>query len=105
MRINKAMITGALAVPMLALGGGIAYANTTASPAPARPAITTTVQARSHNPAGQAVRYRCDWRCRDHRQATQRPVTQRQVTQHHAHPASNGYQARNGWGYQDGCCW
>ncbi len=69
MRTKKAIITSALAVPMLALGGGIAYASTTSgSPPPAtRPAVTT-VQTTAHNPGGQASRngqrydHRCDWR-------------------------------------------
>jgi hypothetical protein len=112
MRINKPTITAALAVPMLALGGGIAYANTVGTPGPARPAVTTTVQAPRHNPAGQANRYRCDWQCGNHRpeHATQRPLTRRPATQRHSYPASHGYQGRTGWGYQrghrgNGCCW
>ncbi len=49
MRTKKAIITTALAVPMLALGGGLAYATTTGSPPPAtRTAVTSTVQA--HHP-------------------------------------------------------
>ena len=124
MRTKKAIITTALAVPMLALGGGIAYATTTAgSPPPAtRTAVTTTVQ--PTHPAGQANRnghrydHRCDWRGHGYQQpATTRQATGQQATRHsgqlhgdqgqnHRGYQGNGGQYRSGsqWGSRSGCC-
>jgi hypothetical protein len=115
MRNKKAIVAGALMVPALALTGGAAYASTTGShPTPARPAVTTTVQAHSQHPTGQPCYDRCGWRYGDHRydqndhsyqrhatkQAIQRQATQHHATQQHGDRNHTGYQGT--WGYQDG---
>ncbi len=109
MRTKKAIITSALAVPLLALGGGIAYASTiSGSPPPTtRPAVTTTVQ--THQPAtGQMTTnrngHRCDGHCDWRGHGYQQPTTQRQATRQQATNPS-GYRHDNGnhmgnWGYQ-----
>jgi hypothetical protein len=118
MKNKKAIFAGTLIPLALALTGGVAYASTTGSPAPARPAVTTTVY--PHGQATAQVRHdrcdrrnggdRCDWRGH----AYQRQVTQRQVTQHHgyrhrSHRTTYGYQGygqysgrsyQGSWGYQ-----
>lgn len=111
MRNKKPIITAALLAPILALGGGAAYASSTSGshPAPTRPAVTTTVQGHS-----QAHHYRCDWRYGDCRcdsrghgyqkQPAQRTTTRHSASGHRSHQ-NTGYQHRNGgsqgtWGYQ-----
>ena len=73
-------------MPVLALGGGLAYASTASgntSPV-AHTAVTTTVQPSTHHPDGQASHnrdghrydYRCDWRGHSYQQ----PAAPRQAT-------------------------
>ncbi len=120
MRNKKAVITGALIAPVLALTSGIAYASTSSGTAPAvtRPAVTTTLQAHTTTQPhhGSYCGNRCDWRGHGYqRQPTQQRAqrhatqhrsyrggygSQRSGYQHHGHRGSRDY--RGGYGYQGG---
>ena len=116
MKNTKAVITAALAAPLLALTGGIAYASTTSHPAPARTVVTATAQ----HPTGQDRLGWCDWRytghwCdrRDHGHQAQ-AAHQHHAGRHHNYRHHYGYQHRGdrtwsnqshgyqGYGYQGG---
>lgn len=82
MRTKTAIITSALAIPLLAAGGGIAYAS--ATPATATPAaVTTTAQASQPTPDPVRINlssHRQDQRCDRPGHRYQQPATQRQAT-------------------------
>ena len=110
MKNIKKILIGAVAVPVLALTGGLAYASTTAGGHPAQPRPAATATTHNHaQRAGQAALYRCDWRysghwChwRGHGYGHQpQPAHQRS----HQHPAyrHHGYHHNHsylGYGYQ-----
>lgn len=103
----KTIIIGALTAPLLALGGGLAYASTTPShPAQARATVTATAQ----HPAGQMRLNWCDWRYsgywnnwhgHGHGYGHQpQPAHQRShhtYRHHHGYRHNHGYQHRGGY--------
>lgn len=113
MRTNKAILAGALIAPMLALGGGLAYATTTSgSPPPAtRTAVTSTVQTQHQN-TSQAHHNRCyspgrgnhpcDLRGRGYqRQPAGQPSQRHPAHRHAGYRHHHGYGGQRGdWGYR-----
>ncbi len=111
MRTSKTIFAAIAAAPLLALGGGLAYANTGGTP-PA-PAVTTATTARTATPApapgtGQhpAVgtcrngtwHYNGGRWCCDTRTGYQNPAAQHRATQ----PKVTRVQVTRGSGYQGG---
>ena len=99
MKNTKAIITAALAAPVLALTGGLAYASTTTPSHPA--AARATITATTHPPAGQDRPGWCDWRYTGHRGDWHNYGHQAKTTHqngHHATHRHHGY--RHHYGYQ-----
>jgi hypothetical protein len=111
MKSTKAIITAALAAPLLALGGGLAYASTTtpSHPAPARTAVTSVAHPHSQPGFAQGRHDWCDWRYSGHwcgwrghgyghlPQATRQHRADRH---HYGYRHHNGYRGHGSWGYQ-----
>lgn len=112
MRTNKAILAGALIAPMLALGGGLAYASTSSgSPPPAtRTAVTSTVQTHYQHTTSQPHRNRCYWQGRGNhpcgwrghgyqRQPAGQPSHRHAAHRHAGYRHYYGYHGRNHYGY------
>jgi hypothetical protein len=101
MKNTKAILAGALMVPVLALTGGIAYASaaTPSHPAPARATVTATAQ----HPLGQAHIGWCDWRYTGYRGdwhgygCHPQAAHQHRTHRHHGYQHRYGYQHRSGY--------
>ncbi len=105
----KTILAGSAAA--LALTGGIAYAATTGSPpAAARAAVTSAVLPQQGQYTIALARYgrygwlyadhRCDWRGHAYQRQPARLVSHRQPARLVSHRQGNGYQHRDGYGYQ-----
>lgn len=122
MRNIKSIVAVAAAVPVLAPGGGIAYASTGGGTSPGTPAPATVTavhtyaqpasQARHHNGQPGHDRINCD--DRDHSRQQARTGTQLTSTQCAGHQDNHGTgqhrdQQSTGWGtgsgyHRDGSC-